>query len=48
MAFPNSILIESRSARDEGLACIASQETQISTLSKAKNVLFALWKGASG
>lgn len=47
MAFSNNILIESRSARDEGLACMASQETQVSTLSKAKNVLFALWKGIS-
>jgi hypothetical protein len=44
MAFSNSILIESRSARDEGLACIASQETQISTLSKAKHVVFSLWR----
>lgn len=45
MSFSNNVLLESRSARDEGLACISNQETQISTLSKAKSVLFSLWRG---
>jgi hypothetical protein len=45
MSFSNNVLIESRSARDEGLACISNQEAQISTLSKAKNILFSLWRG---
>lgn len=45
MAFSNNILIESRSARDEGLACIASQENQESILSKVKPIFSALWNG---
>jgi hypothetical protein len=45
MAFSNSILIESRSARDEGLAYIATPEVQEATLNKVKSILFALWEG---
>jgi hypothetical protein len=46
MAFSNNILIESRSARDEGLACIANPEVQKATLNKVKPLIFMLWEGA--
>lgn len=45
MAFSNNILIESRSARDEGLACIASRDSESTILKKVKTVFFALWGG---
>lgn len=45
MAFSNNILIESRSARDEGLAFISNQDTQIVTLQKIKSAFFSLWRG---
>jgi hypothetical protein len=45
MAFSNNILIESRSARDEGLACISDPEIQEATLNKVKPLFSALWDG---
>ena len=45
MTIPSNVLVESRSARDEGIACLSTHETGEATLNKVKSVLFGLWRG---
>lgn len=45
MSFSNNVLIESRSARDEGLALMAATEIQEITLNKVKPLFSSFWEG---
>lgn len=45
MKLSDSVLIESKSARDQGLSAIVDQGLQQRLLSKVKSVFFALWRG---
>lgn len=44
MKLSDSVLIESKSARDQGLSAITDQKSQQRLLNKVKSVFFALWR----
>lgn len=43
--FSDEFLIESKTARDEGLASLKAQNSEIRILNKAKLLIFAVWQG---
>lgn len=47
MKLSSTFLIESKSARDEGLQAIRSREPEQDILNKVKSLMFAVWDGSS-